>query len=402
MIKAPGRTSGLWRLLQFGLANCIAWSLLGACAPFAQAQAPIDHEGLTQQIRPLVDAAIEAGDIPGCVVAVGGPKKIHYLMAFGDRQLQPTAEPMTVDTIFDMASLTKPVATATSVMRLIEDGKVHPDQTVAHYLPEFAQSEKAAVTVEQLLVHRSGLIADNAMADYRDGPDLAWQRIMALKLRHPAGTHFAYSDVGFLVLGRLVEQVSGQPLSEFARDNLFQPCGMSDTSFQPPADMIGRVAPTERRGDQWIRGQVHDPRAFALGGVAGHAGLFSTAQDLSRYAQMMLGQGSLGDQQVLAPKTVAMMTADHTESPQRRGLGWDKQSGYSSNRADNLSEDAFGHGGFTGTVVWIDPQQKLFYIVLSNRLHPDGQGSINRTAAKIGRAAIETFRSSDGSGTSTR
>ena len=184
---------------------------------------------------------------------------------------------MTTDTVFDMASLTKPIATATSVMILVERGKLRLDDPVAKYLPDFAQQGKDKITIEQLLTHQGGLLPDNAVKDYLDGPEKAWRRIDALKLQYTPGTKFVYTDVGFLVLGELVHRVSGQPVDEFARDNIFRPLGMSETGYLPAEELRQRAAPTEQRDRKWIQGEVHDPRAFHLGGVAGHAGLFSTA-----------------------------------------------------------------------------------------------------------------------------
>lgn len=344
----------------------------------------------TREIGQLVESAIEAGDTPGAVVAIGRSDGVVFSKAYGHRQLEPTREPMTLDTVFDLASLTKPIATAIAVMQLNEREQIDVKQNVSRYLPAFAQQDKHEITIRDLLLHQGGLIADNHLRDYRGTPAESFENIFALKLSYQPRTKFVYSDVGFLVLGQLVEQVSRQPLDEFTRENTFVPLGMTDTRFCPTQEMVGRCAATEKRNDRWLRGVVHDPRAAALDGVAGHAGLFSTAHDLSRLAQALLNGGELGEARILQKPTVDFMTQSiELPGTQRRTLGWDSRSKYSSNRAQHYSDAAFGHGGFTGTSFWIDPQRDLFVIVLCTRLHPDGKGSINRTAAAIGDIAIE-------------
>lgn len=336
--------------------------------------------------------------MPGCVLCLGRRDKIFWLQAYGNKRLEPEPELMTIDTVFDLASLTKPIATATSVMLLVERGKVKLDEPVATYLPAFAAEGKGKVTVRQLLIHTSGLIPDNPLRDYEAGAAEAWQRICALKLQTPAGERFAYSDVNFLVLGKLVESVSSQTLLEFTQRNIFEPLGMRETGYLPPTSLRQRAAPTEKRDGEWIQGEVHDPRAWKLGGVAGHAGLFSTASDLALYANALLQDAaSKGEtklfkretlQQMVSPQPVRLWRKGAEPAEGWRSLGWDMRTGYSINRGDNWSPAAFGHGGFTGTVLWIDPQQDLFLIFLSNRLHPSGKGSVNALAGAIGTRAM--------------
>jgi CubicO group peptidase (beta-lactamase class C family) len=285
--------------------------------------------------------------------------------------------------VFDLASLTKPIATATSVMRLVQDGKIGVEQPVSRYLPEFGAHGKTSIRVRDLLLHIGGLIPDNALRDYQDGPEVAWKRICELKPIAAPGEKFSYTDVGFIVLGKLVERVSGQTLDRFAADVVFVPLGMADTMFNPSDALKRRAAPTERRDGEWIQGEVHDPRAHLLGGVAGHAGLFSTASDLVRYGQMMLARGNTPPVTVLNREVFSMMTEPHSILRGTRTLGWDHRSPYSSNRGEAFSDHAFGHGGFTGTVMWIDPEKNRVFIFLSNRLHPDGKGSVNALAGKI-------------------
>jgi len=344
-----------------------------------------------------IDVAVAEGLrrewMPGCVVMVGHQGKIVFHKAYGNKQVQPETIAMTTDTVFDMASITKPIATATSVMKLVELGKINIDETVAHYIPEFAANGKDEITVRQLLIHQGGLLPDNALSDYNDGVAKAFERIYALGTRVEPGTTFMYTDVGFIVLAKLVERVSGKNVHQFSQEFLFKPLGMQETGYNPPAALRKRAATTQQREGRWMRGEVHDPRAYRLDGIAGHAGLFSTSSDLARFAQMLLGQGTYQDNQVLAVETVALMTKPNIVSSGLRGLGWDIRTGYSYNRGDLLTDQAFGHGGFTGTTFWVDPGQELFVIFLSNRVHPDGSGSINRLAgriATIATAAIAT------------
>ncbi len=349
---------------------------------------PADREKLTK-ISSIVLAGIDQGKMPGCVVAAGDRSGVFYLQAFGHRQLQPQQRLMEVDTVFDLASLTKPLATAVCCMKLLEEGRILLDDPVSKHLPEFKGHGKEAITIRQLLTHQGGLIADNSLRDYEDGVERAYQKIDELKLVAKPGEKFIYTDVGFIVLGRLVERLSGQPLDEICQQYFWQPAGMTETGFNPDAALRGRAAVTERRDEQWIQGVVHDPRAYRLNGVAGHAGMFSTARDLARFAQMLLNGGECNGQQLLKPATIEVMSQAYPVSSGIRGLGWDKQTGYSSNRAKGLSSQAFGHGGFTGTAIWIDPQRDLFYVFLSNRVHPDGKGSVNRLIGQIGQVITE-------------
>ena len=345
-----------------------------------------------KRIDEVVAEGLEQNKMPGCVVCVGRHGKIVFLKTYGKKQLQPEALPMTADTVFDMASITKPVATATSVMQLIERGKLSLRDKVSTLIPEFAVNNKDTITIRDLLIHQSGLIADNPLADYKDGPEEAFKRINQLELVAPTGTKFIYSDVNYILLGEIVRRVTGKSVHEFSQENLFRPLGMTETGYLPPQKLRDRAAPTEERDGHWMQGEVHDPRAFQLGGVAGHAGLFSTVHDIALYAQMMLNGGELRGVRVLQPLTIATMTQGERVSSGIRGLGWDKRSGYSINRGDLLTERAFGHGGFTGTVLWIDPGLDMFYIFLSNRVHPNGKGLVNPLAGRIGSIAAAAIR----------
>ena len=375
-------------------------NLLAADLPrLTPAEAGLRAEKLAE-IDGLVAAAIADKKLPGCVVLIGRPGGIVWLKAYGDKRLEPEPAAMTDDTVFDLASLTKPLATATSIMKLVEQGKLSVDDPVAKHLPEFAVEGKEAITIRDLLLHRSGLIPDNALADYLDGPLKAKERLLALKPVAVLGTKFMYSDVNFMILGEVVAQVSGVSLNEFARDQLFAPLEMTDTTYLPSEELRRRTAPTEKRNGEWIQGEVHDPRAFRLDGVAGHAGLFGTANDLAKYAVDALAGIDNDTSRILKQETWRAMTASQTivgadQKGQRtediRGLGWDMRSRYSSNRGTKFSARAFGHGGFTGTSLWIDPGTKLYVVFLSNRVHPNGKGVVNPLAGKIGEIAVEAL-----------
>ena len=368
----------------------LAWlclNVLAACAAAAE-PAALDVQRL-KAIDAVVAEGIAQGEMPGCVVCIGCRDGIAFLRAFGNRQIEPTAQPMTTDTLFDLASLTKPLATATAVMTLIDAGKLAPDDTVAQHLPEFGSQGKQQITVAQLLTHTAGLTPDNPLGDYAAGPAAAWKHICNRRLISEPGTEFAYSDVGYIVLGKLVERIGGQPLDVYCQQHVFGPLAMSQTGFRPAADARQHAAPTEQRDKVWLKGTVHDPRAAALGGVAGHAGLFSTATDLARYARALLNTPPLTQDPppLLSAKTRRLMIAPRRVPGGLRTFGWDMQTGYSGNRGEGFSAAAFGHGGFTGTALWIDPERDLFVIFLSNRLHPDGRGSVNGIAGRIGTIA---------------
>ncbi len=330
-------------------------------------------------IDAIVQTGISEGKMPGCVICVGTANETLWLKAYGNKRLEPSIQPMTTDTVFDMASITKPVATATSIMQLIERGNLSLSDKVSAVFPAFASNDKDTITIQDLLLHRSGLIPDNALADYQEGPEKAWERICQLKLVAPVGTAFKYSDVNFIILGKLVEHFSGKTLHQYTQDSIFRPLGMNQTGYLPSAELRVKCAPTEQRDGHWMQGEVHDPRAFLLGGIAGHAGLFSTAEDIAIYAKTMLKHGGA----ILSPSTVTTMTSAFAVPGGLRGLGWDKRSSFSINRGDLLSPSAFGHGGFTGNVLWIDPELDLFIIFLSNRVHPNGKGLVNPLAGKI-------------------
>ncbi len=338
------------------------------------------------EIDNAVKDSIARKETPGAVVVVARKGQIVYRKTFGDRAIEPAREPMTVDTIFDVASLTKVVATATSMMILVERGKVSLADAVSHYIPEFGRFGKERVTVEQLMTHRAGLPPDNDIADYVGVTAKPLDRICELRPIYEPGARFVYSDVGYIVAAEIIRRVSGKRLDEFAKENIFDPLGMRDTSFRPidaehnsaPGD-VSRFAPTEIREGRWMRGEVHDPRAYEMNGVAGHAGLFSSADDLAVFCQMILNGGERNRVRILAPYTVERMMSSHSlPNSEMRGIGWDVNSSFSSNRGDLFPVGTFGHTGFTGSSLWLDPATECFVVLLTNRVHPDGKGDVTR------------------------
>jgi uncharacterized protein YbbC (DUF1343 family)/CubicO group peptidase (beta-lactamase class C family) len=325
-----------------------------------------------------IQASIGRGEIPGAVLLVGRGDEIVHRGVYGHRTIQPEKIAMTAGTIFDLASLTKVVSTATAVMILVERGQLTLNETVSHYLPDFAENDKQDVTIEQLLLHRGGLIADNSEEDYRSGMDVALRNICNLSLTYPPGQKFVYSDVGYIVLGELVRRLSGRPLDQFARQEIFEPLGMKDTSYLPAASVRSRCAPTEQRDGKWMVGEVHDPRAFLLNGVAGHAGLFGTADDLSRFCRMILGGGIFEGKRILRESTVQEMIRSRclSDGTNCRGYGWDIETAYSSPRGSVFEKGTtFGHTGFTGPTFWLDPKNHCYYVLLTNHVHPKNRGS---------------------------
>ena len=338
---------------------------------------------------PAVDAviqqAISEGTIPGAVLIVGHDGQVIYRKAYGARALEPRREVMTLDTVFDLASLTKVTVTAPAVMQLVEQGKVRLNDPVAKYLPEFAQNGKEDITVRQLLTHYSGLAPDLDLKIAWEGKQTAYGMAMALTPEDPPGSKFSYSDVNFIVLGELVERVSGETLDEYARRHIFVPLKMLHTRFVPPAAWRPRIAPTQYdENERMLRGVVHDPTARRMGGVAGHAGLFSTGDDLAKYAQALLNGGD----GILSAMSVEKMTRPEQPpaAPVLRGFGWDIDSPFSSNRGDLFPVGSYGHTGFTGTSMWIDATTHSYVILLTNAVHPRGKSNAIALRSKVATA----------------
>jgi len=337
-----------------------------------------------------IEKAVQRGQPPGAVVLVLHRDRVVHRKAFGLRSKLPAEVPMTLDTVFDVASLTKPVATAASVLLLIERGKLKLADPAAKHWPAFGQQGKERITVEQFLLHTAGLIADNPLADYTEGRAKALENICRLKPLAEPGKRFVYSDVNHIVLGEIVERVSGTSLDRFARDNLFAPLGMKDTGFLPGAELRKRAAPTEKRDGAWLVGEVHDPRCHRLGGVAGHAGLFSTADDLAVFVRMLLKGGTHDGKRILAAETVRLFTEAVSVPGGKRARGWDVDTAFSSPRGSVFPRGvSFGHTGFTGTSIWVDPKSQTAALLLTSRLHPDGKGDVRQLRRDVATLAAE-------------
>ena len=343
-----------------------------------------------RRIDDAVHAAIQSKEIPGAVVLVARHGRIGYLKAFGNRAVGGQPEPMTLDTIFDLASLTKVVATTPAIMTLVEEGKIRLDDKVKRYLPLFIGGGKENITLRELLTHYSGLRADFDLSKVWTGYDATMQELYGETTQSEPGREFLYSDLNFITLGEVVRVVGGQPLDVFVKEHIYSVLRMNDTTYNPPESWRPRIAPTEPRDRSLqylkghddsaasqviLRGEVHDPTAWRMGGVSGHAGLFSSARDTAIYAQMLLNRGRYQGVRVFSPLTVRAMTTPQSPkgSMALRGFGWDIETGYSSPRGD-LFADGYGHTGFTGTSLWIHPATETFIVILSNRVYPDGKG----------------------------
>ncbi len=377
------RSAEALRLILIGLVcqavvSCAATATPAAAAP----PAPVTSSRMTAAegkaaIGAIMREEISAGNLPGGVIVVGVGDKVVLREAYGEQAVMPNRSPAAIDTIYDAASLTKVMATAVAVQQLVERGLIDLDKPAAVYWPAFAANGKADITVRQLLTHYAALPAGIPTRSW-SGTEGALDAIIGLKPLAPAGSRFIYSDVDFIVLGELVRRVSGQPLETYAAANIFQPLGMRDTSFRPSPALKNRIAPADVESGELRWGEVQDPIAYRMGGVAGHAGVFTTADDLTLFARMMASGGTKGGSAVLRPQSIATMVRPQSPpgGPALRGLGWDIDSPYSGFLAPSFSPRSFGHTGYTGTALWIDPDTQSFLIVLSNRLHPNGKGNI--------------------------
>jgi CubicO group peptidase (beta-lactamase class C family) len=347
-------------------------------------------------LDPLILEAVGRKDFPGAVCLVTRKGKTVWRKAYGDSQRVPGIKPMHPDMIFDLASLTKSVATATSVMILVERGRLRLQDRVEEFIPGFASylskngSRGEPVRIWHLMTHTSGLpayldpdVIARIKAAHEDKRKIV-QRIAGLDKAVPSGRKFVYSCLNYIVLGVIVESVSGVSLADFAEENIFRPLGMTKTFFTPPASMIDQCVPTEIVDGLPLRGTVHDPLARLCGGISGNAGLFSTADDLAVFAAMMLGQGAFGNVRILSPLSVRRMTEIYPEAKEAgRGLGWDLDSEYASAGGDLFGARAYGHTGYTGTSIWIDPETATAIIFLTNRVHPDNKGAIVSVRGRV-------------------
>ena len=366
----------------FGIILMLAPLLI--CGSPVCAAVPVDEKALAP-ISGLVEEAVKDGRIPGAVVLIGTKEKIIYHRAFGWRSLRPDKTPMTEDVIFDMASLTKVIATTTAVMQLVEKGRLDPDQPAAEYWPAFGKYGKNKITLRHLLTHYSGLRTEPKLKLHTQGHAAMLRAVEAEKPLHPPGQVYSYSDLNFIILGEIVRRISGLPLDHYCALHIFGPLGMKDTQFGPSGSLAGRIAPTIEIDGKLLCGEVHDPVCRRMGGVAGHAGVFSTADDLATFARMMLNSGRAGDKEILRSSTVDRMT--FPQSPRGkaklRGFGWDLQAPFAANANDLSAVGAYSHLGYTGTGLWIDPITGLYLIVLTSRVHAPGGGNVRELREDI-------------------
>ncbi len=369
-----------------------------------------------QEIDGAINDAIKAGEIPGAVIWLESQGRI-YQQAYGQRVKFPEAESMTTDTIFDVASLTKVLATAPAILHLHELGRLDLNAPVCQYLPEFGQGcveqalrntrpqaelpvkavvpdgEREKITVLHLLSHQSGLPPSISLSKREFwGEAEGLHRALSIDLVEPPTTRFRYSDVNFILLGEIVRKVSGQRVDQYAATHLFEPLGMWQTTFLPDRGMLPKIAPTTFIPDYGlVRGEVHDPVCRRMGGVAGHAGLFSTAEDIARFCRLWVTRDQSNSTIIFKGETMAMASRSHTPEVLRapRGLGWDIGSQFSNQRGEKFPLNGFGHTGWTGTSIWIDPKSETFVILLTNRNHPSEKGKVRDLRSKIGTLAAE-------------
>ena len=358
-------------------------------------QFDFDH---LQNIDVIINKEIAKKNIPGAVVLVGYGNKIIYLKAFGDRQIYKKKEKMTVDTVFDIASITKPLATAASIWKLVEMGEIRLWDRVSQYVPEFKNYDKEnPARIYHLMTHTGGLppyYDEKLLLNKHKKPELKdlIKEISTLKKDKP-GEVFEYSCLGYITLGYIVEKISGEKLSKFAFNNIFSKLEMSSTTFVPDKNLIKRTAPTELVDNILIKGVVHDPLAQSIGGISGNAGVFSTAEDLSKFASMLLNKGYYKDSKIFSPLTVKAYTSIYPLLKKfGRSPGWDVFTDYSSSRGDLFPIASYGHTGFTGTSLWIDPQTKVFVVFLSNRVHPKRGKSTVRLYSIISNIAAASIQ----------
>jgi CubicO group peptidase (beta-lactamase class C family) len=332
---------------------------------------------LPARLDSIVRLGLEQGAAPGAALAVGRFGRLVLLKGYGATDYAPGAPAAEPTTLYDLASLTKVIATTTAAMILEEEGKLDLSRTVQSYLPEFSAPDKATITVRMLLTHRGGLEAFAPLwKEFRGRADYLTQ-INARPLANPPGTKVVYSDWDFVLMGLIVERITGTTLDAFTAARVFAPLGMSSTRFTPDttdAALMRRIALTALdtlRGQ--LHGTVHDPNAWALGGVAGHAGLFGTARDLAVFAQMLLNGGTYGGVRIVKPTTIARWTSVQ-DVASSRALGWDTPSAVSS-AGRFFSPRSFGHTGYTGTSIWVDPERGLFVVLLTNRVNSRGEAT---------------------------
>lgn len=345
-------------------------------------------------IDQTVALAVAKDQMPGAVVLIGKGERTLYYQAYGRRALVPAKEPMTLDTIFDAASLTKVVATTSSLMTLVDAGKLDIDAKVTKYLPEF-QGGQSDITVRHLLTHYSGLRPDLDLRPEWSGYETGIEKALHDQPTGPQGAKFVYSDINFILLGEIVHRLTGESLAEYARKTIFEPLEMKHTRFQPPSEWTSQIAPTEQYPGMTapLRGVVHDETSRFMGGIAGHAGLFTDAEDLAHWSQWLLGKGTWHGKRLVSERTFELFTT--VQSPEgmrdKRGLGFDIDSRYSGNRGDLYPVGGFGHTGFTGTSVWVDPSTQSYVIFLSNSVHPKRRPAVTSVRRRIATIAAASL-----------
>jgi len=337
------------------------------------------------EIDHVIKEEIEKGNFPGSVVLVGKQGDILYWQAFGHKAIEPCEEPIDRNTVFDLASMTKPIATAASIMILRDRKAIELDDYVGAYLPAFAGNGKEEVRIKHLLNHTSGLPAYMSAAKLKEqfgspSPEKVIEKICGLEAVSKPGEEFRYSCLGYITLAKIVETVSGKSIDDFSRENIFAPLGMNNTAYNPPDSWKKDVAAAQIVDQQLIRGTVHDPLAKLMGGISGNAGLFSNAYDLSIYCRMLLNEGIWNGTRVLSPEAVTMLT---TAQAYGRAYGFDVNSSYSSVKGSYAPEKAFCHTGYTGTSIVCDPASKAFVIILNNRVHPNDEGTSKPVRSKV-------------------
>ncbi len=354
--------------------------------------------GHLNKIDTIINEEISKGNIPGAVILVGKGNKTVFLKAYGNRRTYKKIEKMTIDTVFDIASITKPIATASSIWKLVEMGKIRLWDRVSFYIPAFKETEMdTPLRIYHLLTHTAGLPSyydENLLIKKFKKPQLKnlINEIAILKRKKLPGESFVYSCLGYIVLGHIVERISGQNLSEFVEENIFSKLEMWSTTFVPKGSIIKRISPTEVINGNLPIGIVHDPLAQSIGGISGNAGLFSTAEDLAKFAGMLLNNGYYKDKKIFSQHTVKAFTTIYPQLKKfGRSPGWDVNTDYSSSRGDLFPIGSFGHTGFTGTSIWVDPKSRVFVILLSNRVHPKRKKSIIRLYSIISNIVVSSI-----------
>ena len=346
------------------------------------------------RIDNIVEEEIDKGSFPGAVVLVGKQDDILYWKAFGNEVVEPYEEPMGRNTVFDLASLTKPIATATSIMVLKDRKEIDLDDNAGKYLPDFACNGKEQVRIKHLLTHTSGLPAYTNAAELEEQfgnpcPEKVIEKICGFEAVNKPGEKFRYSCLGYITLAKIVETISGKNIDDFSRENIFIPLGMKNTTYNPPACGFKDIAATQIVEKKLLRGTVHDPLAKLMAGISGNAGLFSNAYDLSIYCRMLLN-GGIGDgRRVLSSEAVAMLTNAQIHG---RAFGFDVNSSYSWVKGSYASEKAFCHTGYTGTSIVCDPVSQVFVIILTNRAHPDDKGATKSVRVKVADNVFSSYQ----------